>query len=229
MTEDAHRQARLQDRGPAVLAEVVEVDDPRVRRGVREHRAEQTARELLDCSSLMADLYCRKETAEHALAGRADERQALSQRRQALSEQTRASRGESRRQLEELREKELSFNDLNHIREALCQRMRDDYQIDLVGLYVKLVAEGRGEGFDKLLQTGGELAPQLTVEEAEEIAALNLAKFRKAQQELEEAEERADLAEQAIAKFRTKGRAGSAGRAGSPLVSSQRHLVLVSG
>ncbi|RZF47346.1 hypothetical protein LSTR_LSTR014510 [Laodelphax striatellus] len=50
----------------------------------------------------------------------------------------------------------------------------------------------------------------------EEIAALNLAKFRKAQQELEEAEERADLAEQAIAKFRGKGRAGSV-RASSPL------------
>ncbi|XP_055686238.1 myosin heavy chain, muscle isoform X16 [Lutzomyia longipalpis] len=55
------------------------------------------------------------------------------------------------------------------------------------------------------------------IEEAEEIAALNLAKFRKAQQELEEAEERADLAEQAINKFRTKGgRAGSIGRGGSP-------------
>ncbi|XP_031778810.1 myosin heavy chain, muscle isoform X27 [Nasonia vitripennis] len=54
------------------------------------------------------------------------------------------------------------------------------------------------------------------IEEAEEIAALNLAKFRKAQQELEEAEERADLAEQAIAKFRTKGRGGSAARGISP-------------
>ncbi|XP_064546701.1 myosin heavy chain, muscle isoform X9 [Drosophila montana] len=54
------------------------------------------------------------------------------------------------------------------------------------------------------------------IEEAEEIAALNLAKFRKAQQELEEAEERADLAEQAISKFRAKGRAGSVGRGGSP-------------
>ncbi|XP_011345049.1 myosin heavy chain, muscle isoform X11 [Ooceraea biroi] len=55
------------------------------------------------------------------------------------------------------------------------------------------------------------------IEEAEEIAALNLAKFRKAQQELEEAEERADLAEQAITKFRTKGgRGGSAARALSP-------------
>ncbi|XP_043070605.1 myosin heavy chain, muscle isoform X28 [Drosophila grimshawi] len=56
------------------------------------------------------------------------------------------------------------------------------------------------------------------IEEAEEIAALNLAKFRKAQQELEEAEERADLAEQAISKFRAKGRAGSVGRGGSPAI-----------
>lgn len=56
------------------------------------------------------------------------------------------------------------------------------------------------------------------IEEAEEIAALNLAKFRKAQQELEEAEERADMAEQAITKFRTKGRGGSAARGLSPAV-----------
>ncbi|XP_043070600.1 myosin heavy chain, muscle isoform X23 [Drosophila grimshawi] len=60
------------------------------------------------------------------------------------------------------------------------------------------------------------------IEEAEEIAALNLAKFRKAQQELEEAEERADLAEQAISKFRAKGRAGSVGRGGSPAPTATR-------
>jgi len=54
------------------------------------------------------------------------------------------------------------------------------------------------------------------IEEAEEIAALNLAKFRKSQQELEEAEERADLADQALTKFRAKGRGGSAIRAASP-------------
>jgi myosin heavy chain 6/7 len=55
------------------------------------------------------------------------------------------------------------------------------------------------------------------IEEAEEIAALNLAKFRKAQQELEESEERADLAEQAISKFRAKGRGGSVARGASPV------------
>ena len=38
------------------------------------------------------------------------------------------------------------------------------------------------------------------LEEAEEIATLNLAKYRKAQQELEEAEVRANLSEQALAK-----------------------------
>merc|ERR1719361_921613 len=48
------------------------------------------------------------------------------------------------------------------------------------------------------------------IEEAEEIAALNLAKFRQAQGHLSEATERADLNEQALAKARAKGRAGSA-------------------
>ncbi|XP_070153038.1 myosin heavy chain, muscle isoform X17 [Polyergus mexicanus] len=62
------------------------------------------------------------------------------------------------------------------------------------------------------------------IEEAEEIAALNLAKFRKAQQELEEAEERADLAEQAITKFRTKGRGGSAARGLSPVPQQKRKV-----
>lgn len=56
------------------------------------------------------------------------------------------------------------------------------------------------------------------IEEAEEIAALNLAKFRKAQQELEDADERADLAEQSLAKLRAKNRSSSAGRAASPAV-----------
>merc|ERR1711884_241479 len=49
------------------------------------------------------------------------------------------------------------------------------------------------------------------IEEAEEIAALNLAKFRKVQGSLAEAEERADLNEQALAKSRARGRSASMG------------------
>ncbi|XP_076337304.1 myosin heavy chain, muscle-like isoform X5 [Tachypleus tridentatus] len=55
------------------------------------------------------------------------------------------------------------------------------------------------------------------IEEAEEIAALNLAKFRKVQQEMEDAEERADMAENALAKLRARNRSSaSAGRGMSP-------------
>merc|ERR1712212_437713 len=49
------------------------------------------------------------------------------------------------------------------------------------------------------------------IEEAEEIAALNLAKFRAAQGNLAETEERADVNEQALAKYKAKTRAGSIG------------------
>merc|ERR1712108_30777 len=45
------------------------------------------------------------------------------------------------------------------------------------------------------------------IEEAEEIAALNLAKFRQAHAQLSEAEEHADLNEKALAKAKAKGRA----------------------
>merc|ERR1712020_631478 len=44
------------------------------------------------------------------------------------------------------------------------------------------------------------------IEEAEEIAAMNLAKFRQTQSHLAEAEERADLQDQALAKLRVRGR-----------------------
>jgi len=44
------------------------------------------------------------------------------------------------------------------------------------------------------------------VEEAEEMAAMNLQKYRKVQHDLEEAEERADVAENTLARFRAKNR-----------------------
>merc|ERR1712173_58674 len=49
------------------------------------------------------------------------------------------------------------------------------------------------------------------IEEAEEIAALNLAKYRKVAGALGECAERCDLNEQALAKMRAKGRGSSMG------------------
>merc|ERR1712168_1624073 len=55
------------------------------------------------------------------------------------------------------------------------------------------------------------------VEEAEEIAAINLAKYRKVQHELEDAEERADMAENTLSKLRAKNRSSaSTGAAPAP-------------
>ena len=46
----------------------------------------------------------------------------------------------------------------------------------------------------------------------QEIAAINLSKFRKAQVDLTETQERADLTEQAYAKYKARGRSASIAR-----------------
>ena len=57
------------------------------------------------------------------------------------------------------------------------------------------------------------------IEEAEEIAALNLAKFRTAQNSLADSAERADLNEQVLAKAKSKGR-GSVGPVSNDIIHS---------
>merc|ERR1711862_803695 len=54
-----------------------------------------------------------------------------------------------------------------------------------------------------------DLVEKLQAEEAEEIAAMNLAKYRKVQHELEDAEERADVAEGSLGKVRSKNRSSA--------------------
>ena len=53
----------------------------------------------------------------------------------------------------------------------------------------------------------------------EEVAALNLAKYRKVQNELEDAEERADAAENGLQKLRAKNRSSVSMSRTSPAVS----------
>ena len=68
-------------------------------------------------------------------------------------------------------------------------------------------AERMGDLVEKLQQQIKTYKKQ--IEEAEEIAAINLSKFRKAQVELTETQERADLTEQAYAKYKSRGRSAS--------------------
>lgn len=60
------------------------------------------------------------------------------------------------------------------------------------------------------------------IEETEEIASMNLSKYRKVQQEMDDACERADEAENQLAKLRTKNRSSvSQGRGESQMVSTE--------
>ena len=65
------------------------------------------------------------------------------------------------------------------------------------------------------------------IEEAEEIAALNLTKFRKAQVDLQESLERADLNEQALAKFRARGRSASVAREYWKLTNYDEQMIII--
>jgi len=47
------------------------------------------------------------------------------------------------------------------------------------------------------------------IEEAEEVAGMNLAKYRQLQHQLEESEERAEIADQTLSKLRAKNRSGA--------------------
>ena len=61
------------------------------------------------------------------------------------------------------------------------------------------------------------------IEEAEEIAALNLAKFRQVQGNLQQSGERADLNEQALAKMKAQNRASSIG----PMVNTSNNISIL--
>jgi len=86
---------------------------------------------------------------------------------------------------------------------------------------VVLAAEEERKSRDRMQDMVGQLQQKLKVykrqvEEAEELAAINLAKYRKVQMEFEESTERADQAEAAVAKMRLQSRGASVARATTP-------------
>jgi len=60
----------------------------------------------------------------------------------------------------------------------------------------------------------------------EEVAALNLAKYRQAQQQLDEADERVDVAENSLAKLRARARTSASVVPVPFLMTSVRNIVL---
>ncbi|KAL5969171.1 Myosin heavy chain striated muscle [Taenia solium] len=94
---------------------------------------------------------------------------------------------------------------------------------------VTMQADEDKKNYDRLQELVDQLQGKIKtykrqVEEAEEIAAVNLAKYRKIQHEVEDAEERADQAEQALQKLRAKNRSSismSRGPSATPAVAGR--------
>ncbi len=138
--EKRHVQLEEKRAGRAGERGQVEARIEELRRRVREGE-----RELLDCALAMAESCSRKESSERALAAWGEARAGLAQRKQLLEEQVKASHGQGRRQQEELHEREMRVNELSRDRKELCLRLQEDYQLDLLEHYRRLLDEGQRE------------------------------------------------------------------------------------
>ncbi len=118
--------------------------------------------------------YLRKEEAERRLAELAAERDRLRGEKNRIAEEAQANRGGWRERQEQAHARELEVNDLRHRRDALCDRLREDYQLDLAELYQQAAeASGRREPADEAHQPAhAGRSPELDPAAEEEIAEL---------------------------------------------------------
>merc|ERR1739844_770087 len=89
-----------------------------------------------------------------------------------------------------------------------CEKNRRSLECQVKDMQTKL-----DEAEQQAVKGGRKVTSRLEqkIKDAEEIAALNLAKFRKVQADLESSEERADINEQVLAKYKAKARGASVG------------------
>src|SRR5207253_175260 len=86
---------------------------------------------LLRASASLAEACLAKEDAEVKLAEVLRERDRQRKGRQELAERTQAAQTAWRAQQEQAHARELVVNDMNHHRDTLVSRLREDYQLDL--------------------------------------------------------------------------------------------------
>jgi chromosome segregation protein len=162
---------------------------------VSQSRLVESQRTLLQASTLLANLYLQKETAERRLAEGAREANRLRQERQRLNEQAQADRANWRTQQEQAHARELEVNNLRHGRDALRERLREDYQIDLAEEYAKLKTRAdSAEGQETSSARPVPVLPSGSVEEVnQEIAELRQKLSRLGSVHLDAIQEQNDL------------------------------------
>ncbi len=98
-------------------------------------RLEESQRTMLQASSVLASCYLDKEAAERRLAELSCQRDQQRQQRQLLADQAQRTRSTWRGQQEQAHARELQVNNLQHSRNTLTERLREDYQLDLAAEY----------------------------------------------------------------------------------------------
>jgi chromosome segregation protein len=137
---------------------------------------------MLRASAALAEGHLRKEQAESVLAQLLRERDRERQKRQQLAEQTHGAQTAWRAQQEQAHARELVVKDMQHHRDSLVDRLREDYQFDLAELHRQVQA--------------GETAPPEPLEPetvSEEIAELRRKLGRLGSVNLESLQELAEL------------------------------------
>ena len=109
-------------------------------------RRDENRRLLLQTSASLASWYLRKEEAERSLAVYAAERDRLRGEKNRIAEEAQANRSGWRERQEQAHARELEVNDLRHRRDALCDRLREDYRLELSELHRPLAGFGPGRG-----------------------------------------------------------------------------------
>ena len=113
-------------------------------------RRDENRRSLLQTSASLASWYLRKEEAERRLAGHAGERDRLRDEKNRIAEEAQTNRGGWRERQEQVHARELEVSELRHRRDALCDRLREDYQLELAELYRQ--GGRRAAGVSRLMQ-----------------------------------------------------------------------------
>jgi chromosome segregation protein len=106
-------------------------------------RREENRRVLLQTSASLASVYLHKEDAERRLAEHSAECDRLRGEKNRITEEAQTQRGGWRERQEQVHARELEVNDLRHGRDSLCDRLREDYQLELSELHGQ--ANGRRE------------------------------------------------------------------------------------
>jgi chromosome segregation protein len=120
----------------ADLAERQQVErETRAQIAAAVQRERNCQRKVLAASSQIAELYLRKEKLSREVLGLLERRDAFRDERQALAAESQAAREKLQETQTALHQRELEASDLRHQRTALVDRMREDYELDLAGLY----------------------------------------------------------------------------------------------